>query len=59
MKSALATVVGWVIVVVIAFWAFGFVLGALAWLLRSFLMFLVVLGLIVAYFALKDPPKVE
>jgi hypothetical protein len=30
-----------------------------AWLLRSFLMFLVVAGLVVAYFALKDPPKVE
>ena len=59
MKSALATVVGWLLVVLIAFWAFGFVLGTLAWLLRSFLMFLVVAGLIVAYFALKDPPKVE
>ncbi len=59
MKSALATAVGWVIVALIVFWAFGFVLGTVAWLLRSFLMFLVVAGLVVAYFALKDPPKVE
>ncbi|MGB8858360.1 MAG: hypothetical protein WCC60_03845 [Ilumatobacteraceae bacterium] len=59
MKSALSTVVGWLIVGLIAFWAFGFVLGTLRWLLHSLLMFIILGGLIVAYLALKDPPKVE
>ena len=59
MKYELAPAVGWVIGALMVFWAFGFVLGTVAWLLRSFLMFLVVAGLVVAYFALKDPPKVE
>ena len=59
MKSSLATVIGWVIVALIAFWVFGLVLGTLAWLIRSFLMFLVLAGLVVAYLALKSPPKME
>lgn len=58
MKSSLATVVGWLIVVLLAFWAFGFILGTLRWLIRSLLMFLILGGLLVAYLALKDPPKV-
>jgi hypothetical protein len=57
MKSALAKVIGWLIVALVLFWAFGFVIGTLRWLLRSFLMFLLLGGLVVAYFALKDPPK--
>ena len=57
MKSALAKVIGWLIVAVVLFWAFGFVIGTLRWLLRSFLMFILLGGLVVAYFALKDPPK--
>ncbi|HAN36367.1 MAG: hypothetical protein GYA65_00975 [Actinobacteria bacterium] len=59
MKSALGTVIGWLIVALLVFWGFGFVLGTLRWLLRSFLMFLILGGLVVAYLALKDPPKVE
>ncbi|MDO8363512.1 MAG: hypothetical protein Q7V88_11495 [Actinomycetota bacterium] len=58
MKSSLATVVGWLIVVLLVFWAFGFILGTLRWLIRSLLMFLILGGLLVAYLALKDPPKV-
>ena len=59
MKSALGTVIGWLIVALLVFWGFGFVLGTLRWLLRSFLMLLILGGLVVAYLALKDPPKVE
>ena len=59
MKSALGTVIGWLIVALLVFWGFRFVLGTLRWLLRSFLMFLILGGLVVAYLALKDPPKVE
>ena len=59
MKSGLATVIGWIIVALIVFWAFGFIIGTLRWLIRSFLLFALLIGLVVAYFALKDPPKVE
>jgi len=59
MKSSLATVIGWVIVAIIVFWAFGFIIGTLRWLLRSFLLFGLLIGLLLAYLALKDPPKVE
>jgi len=59
MKSSLATVIGWVIVALIAFWAFGFIIGTLRWLLRSVLIFGLLIGLLLAYLALKDPPKVE
>ena len=59
MKKSLSTFVGWIIIALIVFWAFGFLIGALRWLLRSFLMFIILGGLIVAYLALKDPPKVE
>ena len=59
MKSGLATVIGWIIVALIVFWAFGFIIGTLKWLIRSFLLFALLIGLVVAYLALKDPPKVE
>ncbi len=59
MKSSLATVIGWVIVALIVFWAFGFIIGTLRWLLRSVLIIGLLIGLLVAYLALKDPPKVE
>jgi Ca2+/Na+ antiporter len=59
MKSALGTVIGWIIVALLVFWGFGFILGTLRFLLRSVFMFLLLGGLVFAYFALKDPPKVE
>ena len=59
MKSALGTVIGWIIVALVVFWAFGFIIGTLRWLLRSVLMFVVLGALVVAYLALKDPPQVE
>lgn len=59
MKSGLATVIGWIIVALIVFWAFGFIIGTLRWLIRSFFLFALLIGLVVAYLALKDPPKVE
>ncbi len=59
MKSALGTVIGWIIVALLVFWAFGFIIGTLRWLVRSALLFLVLGALVVAYLALKDPPKVE
>jgi hypothetical protein len=58
MKSTLATVIGWLIVGLLLFWGFGIVIGTLRFLLRSLFLFLLLGGLVWAYFALKDPPKV-
>ncbi|MEQ1703324.1 MAG: hypothetical protein ABMA25_24720 [Ilumatobacteraceae bacterium] len=58
MKSTLATVIGWLIIGLLLFWGFGIVIGTLRFLVRGFLMFLLLGGLVFAYFALKDPPKV-
>jgi hypothetical protein len=52
-KSLAATVVGWVIVGVIAFWLLGFVFSTLFWILRSLIWVVVLGGLIWVYFRLK------
>lgn len=58
-RSALGTVIGWLIVALLVFWGFGFLIGTLRFLVRSFLMFLVLGALVFVYFAVKQPPKVE
>lgn len=55
-KSMLATVVGWIIVLVIGWWLLGFVIGTLRWIIRSVLVVGLLILLVVAYFSLKDPP---
>ncbi len=52
----LASAIGWLIVIVVVFWAFGLVIGWIGFVLRS-LGWLIVIGvLIAAYLALKSPP---
>jgi hypothetical protein len=55
-RSALATVVGWILVVVIAWFALRFLLGTVFWLLRGVLFVAVILGLLWLYLTLKSPP---
>jgi uncharacterized membrane protein len=55
MRSALATVVGWLLVVVVVLIALRFVVGTLAWFVRSFLGLVVIVGLFVAWLILKAP----
>jgi len=59
MKSVLGKVIGWLIVGLLIFWGIGLVIGTLRWIIRSVLMFAILGGLVFAYLALKDPPKVE
>lgn len=55
-RSLVATVIGWVIVAIIAWWLLGFIIGTLRWIIRSVLIVLVLLVLISLYLRFKDPP---
>lgn len=55
-RSALASAIGWVIVILIAFWAFGLVIGWIRFVLRSIAWIVVIAVLVVAYLAVKGPP---
>ena len=54
-RSALATVVGWLLVVAVVLVALRFVVGTLAWFVRSFLGLVLIVGLFVAWLILKAP----
>jgi hypothetical protein len=54
-RSLLATVIGWVLVGVIAWLALRFVLGALDFLVRGAILIIVIVGLLWAYLTLKAP----
>jgi hypothetical protein len=54
-RSALGSVVGWVLVVLVLLWVVRFVLGSLFWLLRSIIFVVVILVLLGAYLRLKAP----
>ncbi len=54
-RSLAATVVGWVIVVLLAWWLLGALVGTLLWLLRAVLLVAVLIGLVRLYFWLKRP----
>jgi hypothetical protein len=54
-RSALASLVGWAIVAVVAWWLLGAVLGTVLWVVRSLVWVVIVGGLIWAYLALKAP----
>jgi hypothetical protein len=55
MRSALATVVGWLLLVVVVLVGLRFVVGTLAWFVRSFLGLVVIVGLFVVWLILKAP----
>jgi hypothetical protein len=54
-RSALASVIGWLIVIIVAWWVLGFLLGTVMWILRGVVFVAVLLGLLWAYLALKAP----
>jgi hypothetical protein len=54
-RSLLATIVGWLIVAVLAWLLLGFAFGALRFIVRSVLLVAVIVGLVWAYLALKAP----
>ena len=54
-RSTVASVIGWVIVALVVFWAVGFVLGTIRFLLRAFAWLIVVAVLVVVYLRLKAP----
>lgn len=55
-RSALATVVGWILVVVVVLLALRFVVGTLAWIVRSSLAIILIVGLAWLWLSLKSPP---
>ena len=53
-RSVLASMIGWIIVALIAIWLFGIVIGWIRFVIRS-IAWLVLIGLLVAaYVALKS-----
>jgi len=54
-RSFLATVVGYVIVIIVAVILFRFVLGTLFWLIRAFLIVILLVVLLAIYLRLKSP----
>jgi hypothetical protein len=54
-RSMLASVVGWIIVAVVLFWALGFVLGTIRFLIRAFAWVIVLAILAAVYVKLKGP----
>jgi hypothetical protein len=55
-RAALASVVGWVIVVLVVLWLFGLVIGWIRFVLRS-IVWVVLIGLLLAaYLAIREPP---
>lgn len=54
-KSVLASVVGWLIVALLAYWFLGIVIGTIAFMIR-FIVWIVLLGvLLTIYLKLKSP----
>ena len=54
-RALLATVIGWVLVAIVAWLALRFVFGALGFVVRGVLLIAVVVGLLWAYLTLKAP----
>jgi hypothetical protein len=54
-RSALATVVGWVLIVVLAIVALQVVIGSIIWLFRWLVILAVIGGLLTLYLRLKLP----
>lgn len=54
-RSVAATVVGWVLVIVIGWILLRFVLGTIFWILRGAILIAVVVGLLLLWLTLKAP----
>lgn len=57
-RNALASVIGWIIVVLVVIWLFGMLIGWIRFVLRSVIWIVLIALLAAAYFRLKDPPDV-
>jgi hypothetical protein len=58
-RSGLATVVGWLLVVVIGWVVLRLVIGTLYWMLRGIVLVVVLVGLLLLYLTLKAPDDDE
>jgi hypothetical protein len=54
-RSALATIVGYVLVAVVVIVLFNFIIGTIFWLIRTIVIIAVVVGLLLLYLHLKSP----
>lgn len=54
-RSAAATVVGWVLVLVLGWILLRFVLGTIFWIVRGAILIAVVVGLLLLWLTLKAP----
>ena len=54
-RSALATIVGYVLVAVVVVVLFNFIVGTIFWLVRTILIIAVLVGLLLLYLHLKSP----
>lgn len=54
-RSFLATIVGYLIVILLAVIVFRFVLGTIFWMFRAFFIMIVLLVLLTIYLRLKTP----
>ncbi len=54
-RSFLATIVGYLIVILLAVIVFRFVLGTIFWLFRAFFIVIVLVALLAVYLSLKSP----
>jgi hypothetical protein len=54
-RSVLATISGYVIVIIVVIVLFNFVVGTILWLVRAVLLIVVLLGLLTIYLKLKSP----
>lgn len=54
-RSLLATIVGYVLVALVAFWLLGAVVGTLRFVIRAVLTLLLLGGLLALYLKLKTP----
>ncbi|HEY4333847.1 MAG TPA: hypothetical protein VGM78_14805 [Ilumatobacteraceae bacterium] len=56
-RSAMATVIGWIIVALVVVWLFHFVLGTILWIIKLILAVIVIGLLLTLYLKLKSPKK--
>jgi hypothetical protein len=52
-RSALATLIGWVVIALLAFWLLGVVIGTIRFIVRFIVWAVVIGGLVVLYLSLR------
>jgi hypothetical protein len=54
-RSLLASVIGWVLVAIVVWFALRFILGTIGFVVRGVVLLVVIVGLLWAYLTLKTP----